>query len=162
MTIKENVATILNELPEDVQLVAAAKAVAPARILEAIEAGVKIIGENYIKDAEAALEVVGEKVEWHFIGHLQSNKVKKAVRLFDMIETIDSTHIAREVDFQLAARFAHIRVHLKRLQVCIGQHVVRCVLKAEARFAEALIWRFRRAGDAESRIMRVRCLCHIM
>lgn len=102
MTIKDNVAGILAELPEGVQLVAAAKTVSPGRILEAIEAGVKIIGENYIQEAEAAYETVGDKAEWHFIGHLQSNKVGKAVRLFDMIETIDSADIAREVDKRCA------------------------------------------------------------
>jgi pyridoxal phosphate enzyme (YggS family) len=98
MTIKDNAATILSELPDGIQLVAAAKTVAPAMILEAIDAGVRIIGENYVKEAEAAFETVGNRAEWHFIGHLQSNKVKKAVSLFDMIETVDSDHIAREID----------------------------------------------------------------
>jgi len=98
MTIKENVAGILSELPDRVRLVAAAKTVAPARILEAIDAGVRIIGENYVQEAETAFDMVGGRAEWHFIGHLQSNKVKKAVRLFDMIETVDSARIAREID----------------------------------------------------------------
>ncbi|HEX78865.1 MAG TPA: YggS family pyridoxal phosphate-dependent enzyme [Dehalococcoidia bacterium] len=98
MTIKENVAIILNEIPEGVQLVAAAKTVSPAKMMEAIDAGVRIIGENYVQEAEAARELVGDRAEWHFIGHLQTNKVRKAVRLFDMIETIDSIRIAREID----------------------------------------------------------------
>ena len=89
-------------MPEGVQLVAAAKTVAPARILEAIEAGLRIIGENYIQEAEAAFGLVGNRAEWHFIGHLQSNKVKKAVKLFDMIETVDSVLIAREIDMRCA------------------------------------------------------------
>jgi len=102
MTIKDNVAGILSELPEGVQLVAAAKTITPARILEAIEAGVRIIGENYVQDAETAFDLIGNRSEWHFIGHLQSNKVKKAVRLFDMIETVDSVQIAREIDKRCA------------------------------------------------------------
>ncbi|MFC1875368.1 YggS family pyridoxal phosphate-dependent enzyme [Chloroflexota bacterium] len=102
MTIKDNVTRILSELPEGVQLVAAAKAVAPARILEAIEAGLRIIGENYIQEAETAYELVGNRAEWHFIGHLQSNKVIKAVKLFDVIETVDSVQIAREIDRRCA------------------------------------------------------------
>ena len=102
MTIKDNVTRILSELPEGVQLVAAAKTVAPARILEAIEAGLRIIGENYIQEAETAFDLVGDRAEWHFIGHLQSNKVIKAVKLFDMIETVDSVQIAREIDKRCA------------------------------------------------------------
>ena len=102
MTIKDNVTRILSELPEGVQLVAATKTIAPARILEAIEAGVRIIGENYVQDAETAFDLIGNRSEWHFIGHLQSNKVKKAVRLFDMIETVDSVQIAREIDKRCA------------------------------------------------------------
>jgi len=102
MTIKDNVAGILSELPEGVQLVAAGKTITPARILEAIEAGVRIIGENYVQDAETAFDLIGNRSEWHFIGHLQSNKVKKAVRLFDMIETVDSVQIAREIDKRCA------------------------------------------------------------
>jgi pyridoxal phosphate enzyme (YggS family) len=98
MTIKDNVARILSELPDGVQLVAAAKTIAPTKILEAIEAGVRIIGENYVQEAETAFDLIGDRAEWHFIGHLQSNKVKRAVKLFDMIETVDSSQIAHEID----------------------------------------------------------------
>ncbi|MBA7520331.1 Pyridoxal phosphate homeostasis protein [subsurface metagenome] len=100
--IKQNVARILSELPDGVQLVAAVKARAPEEILEAVESGVKILGENYVQEAEGIYEVVGNKAEWHFIGHLQKNKVKKAVKLFDMIETVDSLEIAREIDKRCA------------------------------------------------------------
>lgn len=100
--VKQNVSQILSELPDGVQLVAAAKTRRPEEILEAVEAGVKMIGENYVQEAEKAYEVVGDRVEWHFIGHLQSNKVKRAVRLFDMIETVDSVELAREIDKRCA------------------------------------------------------------
>jgi len=96
--IKQNVSQILSELPEGVELVAAAKTRQPAEVLGVVKAGVKIIGENYIQEAERAYQVVGSRARWHFIGHLQKNKVKKAVRLFDMIETVDSVEIAKEID----------------------------------------------------------------
>jgi PLP dependent protein len=63
-----------------------------------VAAGIKIIGENYVQEAEKAYQVIGNKAEWHFIGHLQKNKVKKAVTIFDIIETVDSLEIALEID----------------------------------------------------------------
>ncbi|MFC2001994.1 YggS family pyridoxal phosphate-dependent enzyme [Chloroflexota bacterium] len=102
MGIKRNVSQILSELPDGVQLVTAAKTRKPPEILEAIEAGVRIIGENYVQEAEAAYEVIDSRAEWHLIGHLQKNKVKKAVKIFDMIETVDSVEVAREIDKRCA------------------------------------------------------------
>ena len=96
--IEQNVKRVLSQLPGGVQLVVAAKSRAPEVVLEAVNAGVKIIGENYVQEAERAYAAVGDKVKWHFIGHLQHNKVKKAVGLFDVIETVDSVEIAREID----------------------------------------------------------------
>ncbi len=98
MKIKESVAKILDELPEGVELVAAAKARLPEEVLEAVQSGIKMVGENYVQEAEEAYEMVGNKAKWHFIGRLQKNKVKKAVKIFDMIETVDSVEIAREID----------------------------------------------------------------
>jgi pyridoxal phosphate enzyme (YggS family) len=102
VTIRENVKQILSELPPGVALVAAAKTRSPREIQEAVEAGIRVIGENYLQEAESAHQAVGEKAKWHFIGHLQKNKVKKAVRLFDMIETVDSVEIAREISKRCA------------------------------------------------------------
>ena len=96
--IKENVSKILEELPEGVSLVGAGKTRTPQEILEAVEVGLEIIGENYVQEAERAFQVIGEKVKWHMIGHLQSNKAKKAVRIFDLIETVDSIKLARAID----------------------------------------------------------------
>jgi pyridoxal phosphate enzyme (YggS family) len=100
--IADNVKKILEELPEGVRLVAAAKTRTAGEILEAIDAGVEIVGQNYVQEAEAAYGVVGKRARWHFIGHLQKNKVKKAVLLFDMIETLDSLELAREIDKRAA------------------------------------------------------------
>ena len=98
MTVRDNAARILNEMPTNVSLLAAAKMRNPGEILEAIEAGVRIVGENYVQEAERAFQEIGNRVEWHFIGHLQKNKVKKAVSIFDMIETVDSVELAQEID----------------------------------------------------------------
>ena len=96
--IKENVKNILASLPRGVQLVGAAKTRTPEEILEAIEAGLGIIGENYVQEGENAFRVIGNRVKWHMIGHLQKNKAKKAVKIFDMIETVDSMRLASEIN----------------------------------------------------------------
>ena len=98
MSIAENVKQLLAELPEDVKLVGAAKMRTPAEIVEAVKAGIRIVGENYVQEAERAYHEIGNKVEWHFVGHLQKNKVKKAIALFNMIETVDSVELAAEID----------------------------------------------------------------
>lgn len=98
MTIAKNVKAILAELPAGVILEAAAKTRTAEEIEEAIAAGVKIIGENYVQEAMAVKEKVKLPARWHFIGHLQKNKVKKAVQIFDLIETVDSFELAKEID----------------------------------------------------------------
>ena len=96
--IKENVQKILEELPGGVELVAAAKERSAGEVEEAMEAGVRIVGENYVKQAQEKFAALGNKVKWHFIGHLQKNKVKKAVKIFDMVETLDSLALAEILD----------------------------------------------------------------
>ena len=96
--IRENVQKILKELPKGIELVAAAKTRTVKEISEAIEAGVRIIGENYLQEALTVFRVIGKRAKYHFIGHLQRNKIKKAVGIFDLIETVDSLELAREID----------------------------------------------------------------
>lgn len=96
--IKENVQRILEELPSGVLLVGAAKTRTPEEILEAADGGLTIVGENYVQEAEKAYSLVGDRVKWHMIGHLQSNKAKKAVKIFDMIETVDTMKLATAID----------------------------------------------------------------
>jgi pyridoxal phosphate enzyme (YggS family) len=98
MVNREDIEKLLTELPVSVQLVAAAKTRTADEILQAIDAGIKIVGENYLQDAEKVYPVVGKRVRWHFIGHLQRNKVKKVVQIFDMIETVDNADVAAEID----------------------------------------------------------------
>ncbi|MCD6232153.1 YggS family pyridoxal phosphate-dependent enzyme [Candidatus Aerophobetes bacterium] len=102
MKIKDNVKELLEKIPQNVILVAAAKTRTPEEILEAIDAGIQIIGENYVQEAEKAFALIGRRVKWHFIGHLQKNKVKKAVKMFDLIETLDSFELAKEIDKRCA------------------------------------------------------------
>ena len=101
--VKDNVQKILSLLPGYVELVAAAKGRGVEEILEAIDSGVRIIGENYVREAEEKFSAIGQKAKWHFIGHLQKNKVKKAVKIFDVIETVDSMEIAEAIDKSCAA-----------------------------------------------------------
>lgn len=89
--------------PSEVRLMAVTKTVDDDRILEAIEAGVDIMGENYVQEAKRKIEKMGVDVEWHMIGHLQSNKAKYAVRLFDMVHSVDRMGLAAELDKRSAA-----------------------------------------------------------
>ena len=96
--ITGNVRKLLEEIPEGIEVLAAAKTRTVAEISEAVAAGIKIIGENYVQEALRVHEQVVERARWHFIGHLQTNKVKKVVGIFDMIQTVDSLRLAREID----------------------------------------------------------------
>lgn len=96
--IKTSVTEIVNSIPPEVMLVAASKTRTAEEVQAAIDAGVKIVGYNYVQEAEKIFQIIGNQVQWHLIGHLQKNKVKKAVKIFDMIETIDSVELAEKVD----------------------------------------------------------------
>ncbi len=96
--IKENVKRLLGELPEGVTVLAAAKQRSADEISEAIKAGIRIIGENYVQETLRVINEVQEKAKWHFIGHLQTNKVKKAIDTFDLIESVDSLKLAKEIE----------------------------------------------------------------
>ncbi len=96
--ITQNIKRMLSELPTGVQLVTVAKGRTIDEIREAVIAGANIIGENYLQETLAVQPAIGGSVQWHFIGHLQKNKVKQAVNAFDMIETIDSFELASEID----------------------------------------------------------------
>ncbi|MCX6569675.1 MAG: YggS family pyridoxal phosphate-dependent enzyme [Candidatus Aminicenantes bacterium] len=101
--IKDNVAAILRQLPPGVELVAAAKTRTAPEILQALEAGVGIIGQNYVQEAADVFPAIGRRARWHFIGHLQTNKVKRAVEIFDLVETVDSIDLGREISKRSAA-----------------------------------------------------------
>ena len=98
MSISDNIFSIKKEIPKEVELVAAAKTRSVDDIKQAIESGIKIIGENYVQEAEKKLQALKGAVKFHCIGHLQTNKVKEAVEIFDMIQTVDSVKIAKEIN----------------------------------------------------------------
>ena len=83
--------------PKDIQLVAVSKTVPAETVREAIEAGVTILGENYVQEARGKIEEIGHNPRWDFIGHLQSNKAKYVVDLFDIIHSVDRLSLAREI-----------------------------------------------------------------
>ena len=84
--------------PREIKLLAAAKSQSVELVQAAIAAGVRLIGENYVQEAESKRQVISEAVEWHMIGHLQRNKVKAALNTFDLIQSLDSVALALELD----------------------------------------------------------------
>jgi pyridoxal phosphate enzyme (YggS family) len=88
-----------NRDPDSIRLVTVSKTVPAETVKEAIEAGATILGENYVQEAREKFDaLVLYPVSWHFIGHLQSNKAKYAVRLFDLIHSVDSLKLAHALD----------------------------------------------------------------
>jgi PLP dependent protein len=112
-TIKDNILGIKKNIaeaalkagrePSGIKLMAVSKTVDDRRINEAIAAGIDMIGENYVQEAKRKIEIMGHPVAWHFIGHLQTNKTKYAVRLFDMIHSVDRLELAQELDKKATA-----------------------------------------------------------
>ncbi|HOK07361.1 MAG TPA: YggS family pyridoxal phosphate-dependent enzyme [Syntrophales bacterium] len=96
--------------PAAVRLMAVTKTVDDERIRAAIEAGVDMIGENYVQEARRKIEAMGRDVPWHLIGHLQTNKAKYAVRLFEMIHSVDRPEVAKELDRRAAALGRSVKV----------------------------------------------------
>jgi hypothetical protein len=107
-TIAENIAAIRQRMnaaavrsgrnPEAVRLMAVSKTVEPARIRWAIDAGMTLFGENYVQEAREKIPEIGHDVQWHMIGHLQTNKAKYVVNLFDWIHSVDRLELAQELD----------------------------------------------------------------
>ncbi len=97
--VADRVRHILDALPEGVLLVAAAKTRSPEEVREACEAGLRAVGHNYIQEGQAMREALDDlDIRWHFIGPLQRNKARHAVRSFDVVETVDSLRLARALD----------------------------------------------------------------
>jgi pyridoxal phosphate enzyme (YggS family) len=99
--------------PNSVKLLAAAKSQSVEAISAAIAGGVALIGENYVQEAQEKKARLSEPAEWHMIGHLQRNKAKLAVQLFDLIESLDGIALARELDKEGRSRGKKIRVFVE-------------------------------------------------
>jgi len=95
--------------PDEVILVAVTKAVPVHLIEEAIEAGVEDIGENRFQEAREKFEEIGRKVRWHMVGHLQRNKVKGAIQIFDVIHSLDRIELAEEIEKRASAEGKVVR-----------------------------------------------------
>ncbi len=128
--LKENVSNILERVgraavragrsPGDIKLVAVTKTVDIDTIREAINAGLRILGENRVQEAQRKIsklkaQISNAKIEWHLIGHLQKNKAKYALQLFDLIHTVDSVSLAEELNRQAekAGKVQRILVQVK-------------------------------------------------
>lgn len=101
LNIRKRIATAATRAGRDsgtIQLMAVSKTVEPDRIRQALDAGITLLGENYVQEAREKIPAVGRPAVWHMIGHLQTNKVKYVVNLFDWIHSVDRLELARELD----------------------------------------------------------------
>ncbi len=115
--------------PEGIRLVAVSKTMSAEKVREAIAAGATLLGENYIQEAREKFDLLSsEPVSWHFIGHLQTNKAKYAVRLADLIHSVDSFKLARELSKQ-AGKIGKVQPIL--IQVNIGKEASKSGIAAE-------------------------------
>ena len=102
MNIKERLNRILSTLPKDVQLVAVSKFHPAERLQEAYDAGQRIFGESRPQEMVAKYDVLPKDIEWHMIGHLQTNKVKYIAPFVTMISSVDSDRLIEEIEKQAA------------------------------------------------------------
>ena len=98
MTIKNNLKSILSSLPSGVQLVAVSKTKSNEEIMEAYDAGQRIFGENKVQELVRKQESLPKDIKWHFIGHLQSNKVRMIVPFVAMIHSVDSYNLLKTIN----------------------------------------------------------------
>jgi hypothetical protein len=133
--------------PTSVRLLAVSKTVSAANVKEAIDAGIHLLGENYIQEAREKIDaLMGSPAAWHFIGHLQTNKARFAVELFDLIHSVDSIKLARALDKQ-ARRQGKIQPIL--IQVNIAEEKSKSGITEEA--APQLIRQVSRFGNLSVR-----------
>jgi pyridoxal phosphate enzyme (YggS family) len=105
MRVRERIAAAAERAgrrAEDVLLIAVSKTVEAERVKEAIDAGVSALGENRVQEARAKVAALGRPVPWHLIGHLQTNKVKDALGIFDVVHSVDRLEVAREIERRAA------------------------------------------------------------
>ena len=100
--IKLRIEQIRKEIPMDVEILGASKTRTLDEVLAAHAAGLRYFGHNYVQEARAMIPLADFDAKWHMIGHLQRNKARLAVELFDMIETLDSLRLAKELEKRCA------------------------------------------------------------
>lgn len=104
MTIAENLEKVKNTLPEGVTLIAVSKTKPVADLQEAYDAGQRIFGENKALEMRDKHEVLPKDIEWHFIGHLQTNKIKYIAPYVSLIHSVDSMNLLTEIDKEAKKR----------------------------------------------------------
>ena len=122
MNIQKNLLHIKELLPDDVTLVAVSKFHPKEELLQAYEAGQRVFGESHEQELAAKHEALPDDIKWHFIGHLQTNKVKYIVPYVSMIEAVDSLRLLREIEKQAAK---HDRVVPVLLELHIAQEATK-------------------------------------
>lgn len=100
MSIIENLTRLKSEIPDHVKLIAVSKTMPPGDILVAYETGHRRFGENKVQELSSKYPVLPADIQWHFIGHLQTNKVKQIVQFVHMIESVDSFKLLKEIQKQ--------------------------------------------------------------
>jgi len=138
MGIKENYQKIRSEIPDNVVIVVACKARTKEEIEEVVEAGAGYLGENYVQEAERiheALEEQAKKIKWHMIGHLQKNKINRALKIFDIVQTIDSREIAVDLNERAERAGRTIPVYI---EMNLGNEETKSGVKAEYAVVEQL------------------------
>ena len=98
--VKTNLKKVLSDLPSGVKLVAVSKYHPAEYIMAAYEEGQRIFGESHEQEIRQKVDVLPKDIEWHFIGHLQTNKVKYIAPYIDMIDAVDSMKLLREINKQ--------------------------------------------------------------
>ena len=111
--VKENLHRVLGSLPESVRLVAISKYHPAEYIMAAYEEGQRVFGESHEQELRQKHEQLPQDIEWHFIGHLQTNKVKYIVPYITMIEAVDSLKLLREIEKQAAKAGRVVKVLLE-------------------------------------------------
>lgn len=109
--VLERIQTAANQSggkPEEIKLVAVSKTIPVEIVQGAVADGITLLGENRVQEAKQKFEVIGNQATWHLVGHLQSNKVKPAVSMFELIQSVDSIELAKEID--------HRALQIKKVQ----------------------------------------------
>ena len=162
MSIAENIKQVLSELPDGVRLVAVSKFHPNEAIEEAYSAGQRVFGESKVQEMTAKYESLPKDIEWHFIGHLQTNKVKQIVGKVSMIQSVDSIKLAKEIGGAKAAKELGIpegtihtwlkAVRTGQLDIGEGAHTPESAMS----LAEELTMLRKRVKDQDKEIRRLK------
>ncbi|QTA81654.1 Pyridoxal phosphate homeostasis protein, YggS-family [Desulfonema limicola] len=138
MSITENYLKIRNQVPEHVTIVLACKKRTPKEVAEVIDAGASDIGENYVQEGGKMFDALGDKAykaRWHMIGPLQKNKINKALRIFDSIQTVHSCEQAADIDKRAQALGKKVSVFI---EINIGEESAKSGIAAEYEAVKSL------------------------